>query len=296
MSRQASRSTGLEKAVTPCFWSMTARVELTAENESGVLQELARVDVGSYFGAMGLLTGEDRTENATAIRNTNLWVLYRSDLEELVGRLPDIGEALDQAAGARSDSRPETADGGVTAERLRRFPLLANLDINELREVARHLKQAHLRPGEQVFRAGAPSDALYFIERGVVRLQLLNGAGSWTRGEGEVFGEKAILSDEPYGQSAFAETDADLLFVEYPGLAFLKSRLPSVATDLHRILSQPAGREEVYAEPPPPARHRNLRWKRRKILRRDDLSRTRPVTFHPLPVDLIRTAEAGSAI
>lgn len=226
-------------------------VELTAENESGVLQELARVDVGSYFGAMGLLTGEDRTENATAIRNTNLWVLYRSDLEELVGRLPDIGEALDQAAGARSDSRPETANGGVTAERLRRFPLLANLDINELREVARHLKQAHLRPGEQVFRAGAPSDALYFIERGVVRLQLLNGAGSWTRGEGEVFGEKAILSDEPYGQSAFAETDADLLYVEYPGLAFLKSRLPSVATDLHRILSQPAGREEVYAEPPP---------------------------------------------
>jgi hypothetical protein len=59
------------------------------------------------------------------------------------------------------------------------------------------------------------------------------------------------LSDEPYGQSAFAETDADLLYVEYPGLAFLKSRLPSVATDLHRILSQPAGREEVYAEPPP---------------------------------------------
>ena len=222
-------------------------VELTAENESGVLQELARVEVGSYFGAMSLLTGEDRMENATAIRNTNLWVLYRSDLEELVGRLPAIREALDQAAGARPASRPEA----VTAERLRRFPLLANLDIDELREVARHLRQAHLRPGEQVFRAGAPSDALYFIERGVVRLQLLNGAGSWTRGEGEVFGEKAILSDEPYGQSAFAETDVDLLYVEYPGLEFLKSRLPSVATDLHRILSQPAGSEDVYAEPPP---------------------------------------------
>ncbi len=222
-------------------------VELTAENESSVLQELARVEVGSYFGAMSLLTGEDRMENATAIRNTNLWVLYRSDLEELVGRLPAIREALDQAAGARPASRPEA----VAAERLRRFPLLANLDIDELREVARHLRQAHLRPGEQVFRAGAPSDALYFIERGVVRLQLLNGAGSWTRGEGEVFGEKAILSEEPYGQSAFTETDADLLYIEYPGLEFLKSRLPSVATDLHRILSQPAGSENVYAEPPP---------------------------------------------
>jgi len=222
-------------------------VELTAENESGVLQEVARVDVGSYFGAMSLLTGEDRRENATAIRNTNLWVLYRSDLEELVRRLPAIREALDQAADAPPASRPEQ----VTAERLRRFPLLANLDVEELRQVARHLRQAHLRPGEQVFRAGAPSDALYFIERGVIRLQLLNGAGSWTRGEGEVFGEKAILSDEPYGQSAFSETEVNLLYVEYPGLEFLKSRLPSVATDLHRILSQPAGNEEEHTGAPP---------------------------------------------
>ena len=212
-------------------------VELTAENESGVLQELARIDVGSYFGAMSLLTGEARNENATAIGNTNLWVLYRSDLEELVGQLPAIGAALDRVLASRSAAQPTP----VTAERLRRFPLLANLEVNELQEVARYLRQAQLRQGEQVFRAGAPSDALYFIERGVVRLQLLNGAGSWTRGEGEIFGEKAILSDEPYGQSAFAETDVDLLYVEYPGLDLLKSRLPSVATDLHRILSQPVG-------------------------------------------------------
>ncbi len=221
-------------------------VELTAENESGVLQELARVEVGSYFGAMSLLTGEDRAENATTTGNTNLWVLYRSDLEELVGLLPAIGEALDRVLASQTAARPAP----VTAERLRRFPLLANLEINELREVARYMRHAQLRQGEQVFRAGAPSEALYFIERGVVRLQLLNGAGSWTRGEGEIFGEKAILSDEPYGQSAFAETDVDLLYVEYPGLDLLKSRLPSVATDLHRILSQPVG-SDVEAGPPP---------------------------------------------
>ena len=221
-------------------------VELTAENESGVLQELARQGEGSYFGAMSLLTGEDRIENATAIRNTNLWVLYRSDLEELAGRVPALGEALDQAVASRSTSRRESVD----EERLRRFPLLTDLNIGELQEVARHLLHSQLNRGEQVFRAGAPSSALYFIERGVVRLQTLNGAGSWVRGVGEVFGEKAILSDEPYGQSAFAETDVELLYIEQPGLEFLKSRLPSVATELHRILSQPVGEEDDYPGPP----------------------------------------------
>ena len=218
-------------------------VELTAENESGVLQELAREGVGSYFGAMGLLTGEDREENATAVRNTNLWVLYRSDLEELAGRVPAVGEALDQAMASQTSPRRES----VNEERLRRIPLLTDLRVDELREVARHLRHARVDRGEQVFRAGAPSDALYFIERGIVRLQTLNGAGSWTRGEGEIFGEKAILSDEPYGQSAFAETDVELLYIEQPGLDFLKSRLPSVATELHRILSQPAGGQEALA-------------------------------------------------
>ena len=189
-------------------------VELTAENESGVLQELARQGEGSYFGAMSLLTGEDRLENATAIRNTNLWVLYRSDLEELAGRVPALGEALDQAVASRSTSRREPVD----EERLRRFPLLTDLNIGELQEVARHLRHSHLNRGEQVFRAGAPSSALYFIERGVVRLQTLNGAGSWVRGVGEVFGEKAILSDEPYGQSAFAETDVETIIYRATGI------------------------------------------------------------------------------
>ena len=221
-------------------------VELTAENESGVLQELARIGVGSFFGAMSLLTGEDRLENATAIRNTNLWVLYRADLQELVGLHPAIGSALDQAVSARLSARQDTMDEG----RLRRFPLLTDLSSRELREVARHLQQAHIRAGEQIYRAGAPSDALYFIEGGIVRLQPVNGAGSWTRGEGEIFGEKAILSDEPYGQSAFAETDLELLLIEQPGLDALKSRLPALAFDLSRILSHPVAEGEEFAGVP----------------------------------------------
>ena len=224
-------------------------VELTAENDSGVLQELARISVGNYFGAMSLLTGEDRLENTTALRNTNLWVLYRTDLEELVGRHPAIGSALDQAIASRPNARQEAMD----EERLRRFPLLTNLNSRELREVARHLRLAHFRQGEQVYRAGAPSDALYFIEKGIVRLQPLSGTGSWTRGEGEIFGEKAILSDEPYGQSAFADADLDLLYIEQPGLDALKSRLPSLAFDLNRMLSQPVAEHQEFHGVP---RHR----------------------------------------
>lgn len=221
-------------------------IELTAENERGVLRELARVGAGEYCGAMSFLTGDDRQENATAIRNTNLWVLNRADLEELVGAHPAIGISLDQAVSTRQ-SGPQAS---VDEERLRRFPLLANLNGGELLDVARHLRAYRFRQGEQIYRAGAPSDALYFVESGVVRLHALNGSGSWTRGEGEIFGEKAILSDEPYGQSASADTDLEVLYVEQAGLDALKSRLPTLAFDIDQILSQPAGEEALPGVPP----------------------------------------------
>lgn len=223
-------------------------VELTAENESGVLEELARIGVGSFFGAMSMLKGDDRLENATALRNTNLWVMNRSDLDELAGRFAALRSAIDETAATSPTPQRASVDEG----RLRQFALLAGLDLNDLNDVARHMRLAQFKQGEQVFRAGAPSDALFFIEKGVVRLQLMNGAGSWTRGPGEVFGEKAILSDEPYGQSAYAETDLELFALETPGLALLKSRLPTVASDLHRILSQPVGDAGAPAVPPPP--------------------------------------------
>ena len=252
-------------------------VELTAENESGVLQELARVGVGSFFGAMSLLTGEDRLENATAIRNTNLWVLYRTDLQELVGLHPAIGSALDQAVSARISGRQDSMDEG----RLRRFPLLTDLSSQELREVASHLRQAHSRAGEQIYQAGAPSDALYLIESGIVRLQPINGSGSWTRGEGEIFGERAILSDEPYGQSAFAETDLDLIYIEQPGLDALKSRLPSLAFNLSRILSYPAAEGEAFAGAPQyragdtPVEYTDADYGRQSSMHADDIPRPR---------------------
>ncbi len=222
-------------------------VELTAENSSGVIEELARIDVGNYLGAMSLLTGQDRAENATATRNTNLWALYKADLDELVGRYPAIGSALDQAVASRLSSLQEAVD----EKRLRRFPLLANLSSRELTEIARQLRPSRFQIGEQVYRAGAPGDALYFIEKGVVRLQPLTGVGSWTHGEGDIFGEKAILTDEAYGQSAFAETNVDALYIERKELETLMMRLPTFAADLNRLLNHRLAEDNEYLELPP---------------------------------------------
>jgi CRP-like cAMP-binding protein len=141
------------------FFIENGEVELTAENASGVVEELARVSGGGFFGDIGLLTGQARTEDATAIRNTNLWILYKSDLDALAAQYPEIGKALSQALSARL----ATQEASQGEDRFRQFELLSELGPTELKQVVEHLRPMRYRAGEQIFRASAPAETLYLL-------------------------------------------------------------------------------------------------------------------------------------
>jgi CRP-like cAMP-binding protein len=209
-------------------------VELTTETAAGVVQEVDRIEPGRYFGEMSLLTGRNRANDATTLRDTNLWVLYKADLDELVALFPSIGSALNQVVAAKL-----AADEGALEEgRYRRFPLLAKLTGRDLREVVRYLQPTRFRSGEQIVRAGAPGEMLYLIERGYVRMQPTAGNAEWTLGEGEIFGERSVLTNQLHGHTAYAETEVDLLTLDRDDLEALMMRVPSLAMSLSRLLSQ----------------------------------------------------------
>jgi CRP-like cAMP-binding protein len=209
-------------------------VELTTETASGVIEELDRISTGYFFGEMSLLTGKNRTEDATTISDTNLWILYKADLDELVALHPTIGSALNQVVAARLAKDVESID----VERYRRFHLLANLSSRDLGEIVPYLHPTRYRSGEQIYRAGTPGETLYLIEEGYVRLQAETGNGGWSLGEGDIFGEHAVLTNQLHSQHAYAETDVDLLTVSQEELESLMMRLPGLAMSLSRLLSR----------------------------------------------------------
>ena len=77
----------------------SGEIELSAENTAGVLEEIGRIGGDGYFGEMSLVTGQIRTEDATSTRNTNLWILYKADLDALATQQPAIGKALEPGGG-----------------------------------------------------------------------------------------------------------------------------------------------------------------------------------------------------
>jgi len=210
--------------------------EITAQTPQGIVEELDRIGTGGFFGEVSLLTGKNRTDDASATRNTNLWVLYKADLDELVGLHPAIGTTLNQVVAARLSAREDAVDEG----HYRRFPLLANLSNQDLKTVVSSLRPTRFRAGEQIFRAGTPGDMLYLVEQGHVRMQPLSGSNSWVLGEGETLGERSILTNQLRGQSAYAETEVDLLTIGREELEALMMRMPALSMSMSRLLSQRA--------------------------------------------------------
>ncbi len=211
----------------------SGEIELTEENPNGVVEEKARISAGGFFGEMSLFTGLIRTEDATATRNTNLWILYKADLDDLAVHHPAIGKAISQGLATRlSDTQIDRGE-----ERFHKFPLLADLNATDLKQVTQHLQPTRFRAGDQIYRASSPADALYLLEKGQVRIQPLSG-GSRMVGPTEAFGERSLLTNQPRNSSAIAESDADVWVLSKKDFDLLVTRYPSIAINVSRILSQ----------------------------------------------------------
>ncbi len=235
-------------------------IELTEENASGVVEEKARIAAGGFFGEMSLLAGLIRTEDATATRNTNLWVLHKEDLDELTTHHPALGRALSQGVATRLSN----GSGEVDEERFRQFELLSDLSATDLRPVIERLRPTRYRAGEQIYRVNTPPETLYLIEKGNVHVQPLSGM-AWSLGPGEAFGERALLTNQPHNTTVTAESDVDVWTLSKQDFEMLMNRYPSLAINMSRMLSQrvmhnataePMPYEAAASQPTPAIRRR----------------------------------------
>ena len=100
---------------------------------------------------------------------------------------------------------------------LSRVYLFRELAPNEMERVLSISKEKKVKKNELVFKEGAIGDAFYLIVTGSVRIStLVPGVGEEALtilGEGEYFGEMALIDDAPRSASAIANDDGMLLYI-----------------------------------------------------------------------------------
>jgi CRP-like cAMP-binding protein len=216
---------------------------------------IERKHEGQSFGEMALLTGRTRAEAAKALDDSTVWVLYKSDYDELIVRHPTLSLALSRAL----SSKLGEWGGEYVEKHLHQIKLFAGLSQSEMKAVAEFVKPLRFRPGETICFAGQTAQYVYLVESGEVREIAgdLNGQTVVLNllGADQSFGERAVFQSAAYSATmqavgdvgcwTIAKVDFDRLIARYPALALNAAR--QIADDAERVTHRP---NRIIAAPP----------------------------------------------
>ena len=94
-----------------------------------------------------------------------------------------------------------------------------------------------IKAGSVIFREGEAADRLFVIKSGEVRIQIGNRTIT-ELSAGDIFGEMALIDNEPRSATAVAMTDVELVPVSEKQFLFLVSQTPYFALKVMRVLAR----------------------------------------------------------
>ncbi|MEE9491220.1 MAG: cyclic nucleotide-binding domain-containing protein, partial [Dehalococcoidia bacterium] len=183
------------------------------------------------------------------VRETAIWTLFRLDpagYHSHISKLRhDPSPQVARAVGQVSIPAAETVRKGgevmlSTIEKvivLKTVSIFAGTPDEILAEVASLLEEVKLREGETIFEKGDAGDCMYIIVDGKVRVH--DGGRTLNYlGEGDVFGEMAVLDPEPRLASVTAVEDTRLFRLDQEPFYELMDDRIEVARGIIHVLSQ----------------------------------------------------------
>ena len=124
-------------------------------------------------------------------------------------------------------------------------------DITEVRIFhADSVSREHFHTGEAVFEQGDFGDKLYVVVKGEADVQR-DGQSLATLKNGDVFGEMALISDQPRSAAVMAKTPLDLISISRDAFDKLVTHLPGVKTSMNELFQARMAVVETLSKPPP---------------------------------------------
>jgi CRP-like cAMP-binding protein len=143
------------------------------------------------------------------------------------------------------ERRPEPAAPGAAARpeaRLPHVPLFSDLGAEAFVALTEGLSVVRLAAGQAALIEGDEATAFYVVATGRLRVERRGESGAPVvlahLGEGEFFGEMALLSGAPRNATVVAEEPSELLVIQAEVLRSLAGHHPHVAGSLRRFYRQ----------------------------------------------------------
>ena len=116
---------------------------------------------------------------------------------------------------------------------LKTVPLFEELNEEEHESIIEHIKMEYYPAHHTLFEQGKPGDAMYIIKSGMV--QIKNNSSTLAQlGEGNFFGEMALLEGQPRMASAETLSDAEIFVLRRDDFLSLLQDTPGIAHKVKR--------------------------------------------------------------
>ncbi len=153
-------------------------------------------------------------------------------------RILDVADRLVNMVDGRIVSDTPVEESLQICEFLRRCPVFAGQSVYGLAEIARKMIRERYPTGAVVIRAGDRGDRFYILRAGGVEVLSATGVAFDTMGEGDFFGEQALLTDNPRNATVRATTDVEVFSLGKADFLAVLDAMQSFKDQLRQTLFQ----------------------------------------------------------
>ncbi|MEI8309030.1 MAG: cyclic nucleotide-binding domain-containing protein [Chloroflexales bacterium] len=215
---------GQQKQVRYLFLVLRGTLQLRLRDKDGREVLIGILGPGDCCGEGPLFSDFFRRMSALSTSGCYLLQVPLVDLREFLGATPGLAAALRHVYKRR-----------MVESTLARIPLLSQLLPMERLALAGILQPTSFSRGSIIIVQGGLPDALYLIEHGQVVVEQ-NGQMVSTLGEGDFFGEMALLTSQPHRANVRAMTPTDVLALPAADFHELIRDRPSLEAHLRVVI------------------------------------------------------------
>jgi putative ABC transport system ATP-binding protein len=157
-------------------------------------------------------------------------------------RILDVADRIVSMVEGRIKSNVLLQEEIEICEFLKQCDVFSHLTASALTSIAEEMEQETHPAGTVIIRQGDEGDKFYLIKRGVVDVIVNRGkpdeAKVATLSRGQVFGERALLTDEPRNATVIALEEVDLYTLDKPRFRATLASSEPFRKELEKILFQ----------------------------------------------------------
>lgn len=156
-------------------------------------------------------------------------------------RILDAADRIINMVDGRIASDVSVKESVTICEFLSRIDLFSKLNASTLTEVSEKMWIEKFEAGNLIIRQGDEGDKFYLVRKGSV--EVISGDGRQSQviadlGEGDFFGEMALLSDQPRNATIRAKEDVQLYALSKPDFKAAMDSSPSLKDQLLKVFFQ----------------------------------------------------------